>query len=127
MPIVNPDTSEMMQFTTLEPGVYPGKIISADVKTAKSGNLMTTPEVEITVGDQTVKRTAYLVIAGKGSGGFDSLLRACGFDAVADEAKAGGKPAFNTDDLIGLQVNVQIENEVYEGKVRDSIRGFLKH
>lgn len=125
MPIIIPDTSEVKSIEPLEPGVYPGKITAVEFKTSKSGNPMIVPTVEITHDGATRTRNAYLVITGEGAYGFDSLLRACGYGDYADRLREGSKEPFDTDTLIGLELNVQVEQEAYNGQMRDNVRGFL--
>ena len=127
MPIINPDTSEVQSLAALEPNVYPATIAAVEFKTSKSsGNPMIVPTFEIVHDGKARKRNAYLVITGEGAYGFDSLLRAVGFDDYADRLKAGSKESFDTDTLVGLSLNVQVENEAYNGEMRDKIAGFLK-
>lgn len=125
MPLIEPNFDEAQNFAPLESGVYKARIISADVGKSKGGNNMTTPVFEISHNGEEFKRTAYLVVEGKGAGGFESLLRATGFGQYADQIKNGEKAPFNTDDLIGLEVNVQVEQSEYQGRLRDNIVGYL--
>jgi hypothetical protein len=130
MPVVNPDTSAAQEMTAIEPGTYKARITEVEFKTSKSaGNPMIVPKFMVQVGDGKERpRSAYLVITGEGAYGFDQLLRATGFDDLADKykAKEGEKPNFNTDDLIGQELNVVIEADTYEGKLRDKIKSFLR-
>lgn len=127
MPIINPDTSEVKELLPLEPGVYPAKVAATEFKTSKSGNPMLVVTFEVTARDGTArKRNAYLVITGEGAYGFDSLLRACGFDDYADRLKAGSKEPFDTDNLVGIGLEVQVEQEAYNGRMMDSVRGYMK-
>jgi hypothetical protein len=126
VPIVNPDTSQAQELTAIEPGTYPAKIVAVEATVSKSaGNPMIVPKFEVTVGDKTRTRQAYLVITGEGAYGFDQLLRCTGFESVADEIKSGAKPPFDTDDLIGQELNVVIDSDTYQGQIRDKIRSFL--
>jgi hypothetical protein len=73
-----------------------------------------------------VTRTAWLATSGKGTFGYDQLLRCTGFAAVADATKANpGKVAFDTDDLIGKEVVVVVTTGEYNGKNQDNIQSFL--
>lgn len=125
MPIIEPDTSEVKEYTPLDPGVYVAKIVACEFKTSKSGNPMIVPEFEITSGGGTRKKRSYLVITGQGAYGFDSLLRSVGFTEQADKMKAGEKVPFDTDDLIGLSCNLQMDQEAYNGQMQDVIKGYL--
>ena len=130
MPIVNPDTSAVKDQGPIEPGTYKAKIVGVDFQTSqKSGNPMIVPNLEVQTGDSVRPRKTYLVITGEGAYGFDNLLRATGFDELADKFRDPSvqpKPEFDTDQLIGQEVNVVIESDTYNGQLRDKIRSFLK-
>jgi len=128
MPIIQPDTSLAQDMGAIEPGTYPAKILECDFQTSKKGNPMIVPKVEITVEGKTRTRTAYLVVTGEGAFGFDQLLRACGFENLADQYRdpAMDNPEFDTDSLIGQECQVRIDNELYQGNMRDSIKSFAK-
>jgi hypothetical protein len=129
MPIIQPDTSAVKELGPIEPGTYPAKIAACDAKTSKSGNPMIVPAFEIEVGDGDVRtRNAYVVISGAGAYGFDSLLRATGFDEIADQYRNpdAEKPAFNTDDLVGQELMVVVSENLYNGQKRDQITGYLR-
>jgi uncharacterized protein DUF669 len=130
MPLITPDTSQVEKQGPIEPGTYPAKITDVGFENSKSsGNPMIVVKHDVTVGDSVRPRTAYLVITGKGAYGFDQLLRATGFDKVADEysdANVTTKTPFDTDQLIGQELNVVIESDSYQGQLRDKIRSFLK-
>src|SRR5687768_6997978 len=129
MPLINPDTSAASEQSAIPPNTYKAKIVDVAFEHAKSsGNPMIVPKFEVDVEGKKRPRKAYLVITGEGAYGFDQLLRATGFDEVADKykAKEGDKPEFNTDDLIGQELNVVIEADTYNGQLRDKIKSFLK-
>ena len=127
MPIIEPDTSEVKEMMPLDPGVYPAEITACDFKESKAGNPMIVPVFSITAPDGTTRqRRSYIVVTGNAAFTFDSFLRACGFEDYADELKAGSKTPFDTDSLIGLCVNVQVEQEAYNGKLIDTIKGYMK-
>lgn len=129
MPIVNPDTSNISDQGPIDAGTYSAKITEVEYKTSKSsGNPMIVPKIAVMVDGKARPRQAYLVITGEGAYGFDQLLRATGFDDVADKykAKGGEKPDFDTDDLIGQEFMVVIEADTYNGQLRDKIKSFLK-
>jgi hypothetical protein len=129
MPIVNPDTSSISEQGAIDPGTYPAKIVDVDYKTSKSsGNPMIVPKFEVMVDGKARPRQAYLVITGAGAYGFDQLLRAAGFDEIADKYRApeGEKPDFDTDDLVGQEIQVVIEHDSYNGELRDKIKSYLK-
>lgn len=127
MPLIQPDTSEAQEMSPIDPGTYPGTITSVEVQTSKKGNVMIVPKWEITVDDKTRTRTSYLVISGPGAYGFDQLLRACGFDEMADQYKdpTQDNPEFDTDELVGQSCNLVIESQMYQNELRDSIKSYL--
>lgn len=129
MPIIQPDLSEVKSMGPIEPGIYKGKITAVEYKTSGKGNPMIVPTIEVEVAPEDKRtRNAYLVVTGAGAYGFEQLLRACGFDDVADKYRdpAAEKPAFDTDNLIGQELNVQIESDTYNGQMRDKIQSYLK-
>lgn len=126
MPLINPDTSAVTEQGAIDPGTYKAKITAVELKTAKSsGNPMLEVSFDVQVGEATRPRRAYLPITGQGAFGFDQLLRATGFVEYADKLKAGEKAPFDTDQLIGQELNVRAEHDTYNGQVRDKIAGYL--
>ena len=87
-------------------------------------------DFEIKVGDSPRKRTGYLVITGKGAYGFDQLLRATGFAEAADKIQdpnlSAADKAFDSDQLLGQELNVVVDSDTYQGNLRDKIRSYLK-
>lgn len=129
MPVVNPDTSQAVEMTAIPPGTYQAKIVDCTFETSKSGgNPMIVPKFEVMVDGKVRTRKAYLVITGEGAYGFDSLLRATGFTDIADQFKVEGgeKPGFDTDQLIGQEVNLVIEADTYNNQLRDKIKSYLR-
>lgn len=127
MPIINPDLTEALEMGPLDPGTYPAEIEAVEAQTSKKGNPMIVVDFKVKAGDREVPRKGYLVITGAGAYGFEQLLRATGFDEIADAFKQPGqKPAFNTDDLVGQKLNVVIEPNEYNGQIRDQIAGYLR-
>jgi hypothetical protein len=121
----------MEDMSPTEPGTYPAKITECPFQTSKAGNPMIVPVFEIKVGDSTKTRRTFLVTEGKGTAGFDALLRACHFDKLADQYRNGEQVPFDTDQLIGQELNVVIDQEMYapEGgtpEPRDRIKTFMK-
>ena len=127
MPMIEPDLSEVDK--PLSPNTYKSKIVSVDYKTSKAGNPMIVVKFEI--GPQhdlkkTRTRQAYLVITGDGAFNFEQLLRACHFDDVANNLKAGIKQPFDTDELLEQELNLVVESDVYNGNPSDKIVAYLK-
>lgn len=128
MPVIQPDTSAAQDMGAIEPGTYAAKIVACDYKMSKSGNPMIVPKFDVTVDGKTRSRSSYLVVTGEGAFGFDQLLRATGFGAMADQYRDPSQPnpPFDTDNLIGQELNVVISTEIYNGEKRDAIKGYLK-
>ncbi len=142
MGILQPDLTEALDMSSIDEGTYKGKITEAKPETAKSEKKtqMCVVKVELEVNGTKRVRKAYLPVAGEGAGGFDNLLRACHLDDLADQYKdksVNPKPSFDTDQLVGQEVQVIISPELYQRKdqagnnvgdpeVRDRIKGFLK-
>lgn len=126
MPIITPDLS---QSGPIKPGTYRAKIIACEAKTSKNGNPMIVPDFEIDTGDETPRsRKAYIVTSGAGARPFGQLLRATGFSDLADiyMGDSLSKPPFDTDDLVGQELMLQVEAETYNGEPSDKIAGYMK-
>lgn len=128
MPIINPDTTQMVDMGPITPGTYPAEAISVEYTNSKAGNPMIVVSWEIDVGGTKRPRKAYHVITGEGAAGFDNLLRSCHFTQLADQykdPKVMPKPSFDTDQLIGQRVQVIIEPNLYNNEMRDQIKSYL--
>jgi hypothetical protein len=126
--ILNPDTSAAIDMAAIEPGTYPARITEAPTGVSKSGNPKVTVKMDVQVDGKTRKRQADLVATGPGAFNFDRLLRACGFSELADQFKdpnVSPKPEFDTDQLIGCELQVVIAEDIYNGEKRDKIASFL--
>lgn len=145
MPILKPDTSEAIEMTPIEAGTYKSKIIEAPIQQSKGEGgkaklWMVVPKFEVLVNGKERTRKTYLVTEGEGAGGFDQLLRAVNMDELADQYKDPNvqpKPEFDTDTLIGQELNLIIDADLYQKRdasgnpvgspeLRDKIKGFLK-
>lgn len=128
MPLITPDTSQALEMGAIEPGTYPSKIVSVDFGKSKSGNDMVTVGHEITVEGKVRTRKGYHVISGEGSFAFDQLLRATGFADLADAYKdpSQDNPPFDTDNLLGQELLVVIDSQMYNNEKRDQIKTYLK-
>jgi len=130
-PLIKPDLTDADSFGPIEPGTYPAKIESVEFKQSGKGNPMIVPKFAIAVGDKVRKRNSYLVIAGEGAYGFSQLLRATHFDELAQaygdkSISLADKPEFNTDDLIGQELMVVLDHQLYNGEMRDTIKNYLR-
>lgn len=129
MPIINPDTSDMADMGPIASGTYPAKVIAVESKPSKAGNPMIEVTFEVNVGDgKTRQRKGYCVLTGAGAFNFDQVLRATGFGTLADQyadKNVSPKPQFDTDELIGQELNVVIEPNLYQGEMRDQIKSYL--
>lgn len=145
MPVIPVDTSEAMDMGAIAPGTYHARITEATAQQTKGEGgkpklWMVVPKFAVTVDGKERTRKAYVVTQGEGTYGFDQLLRACNMDALADQYKdpsVDPKPPFDTDVLIGQELNVVIDSEYYQKKdpagnpvgepeLRDRIKTYLK-
>lgn len=130
MPIVQPDTTMAEDLSPIEPGSYPAKIVECDFQKSKEKNTpMIVPKFKVEVNGKLRTRQAYLVISGPGAWNFDQLLRAVNMASLADayhDVKVSPKPAFDTDSLVGQELMVIVEEEIYQGTKRDRINGYVK-
>lgn len=112
--------------TRIPDGTYPSEITAARADVSKEkGNPMLVVDVNVMANGVARPRTTYLVVTGKGAGGFDGLLRACGFVQQADAFKRGDAVPFDETSLVGLRPNVVIKAEEYNGELRDKIARFV--
>jgi len=125
MPQIQPDLSAV---GPIQPGTYEATITACEVKTSKAGNPKIVPTFSVTVAGESRTRQSHLVTSGSGAYGFGQLLRAAGFGDLADQYEDPDQPnpPFDTDELIGVQLNVVIEENMYEGQMRDQIKSYLK-
>lgn len=130
MPMINPDLSEAQALTPIEPGTYKAKIVACEFKSSKAGNPMIVPKFEIDVNGKQRSRNAYLVITGEGAYSFEQLLRACKFEEIADAYKNPDvpNPPFDTDSLIGQELNLVIDADIRKdtNEPSDKIKAYLK-
>lgn len=131
MPIVQPDTSQMVDMGPIEPGTYAAKVSACGAEKSKKGNSMIVPNFDVFVPGQAEPRprTAWLVIEGKGTWNFDQFLRACHMEDLADkyaDENLQPKPPLDTDIFVGQELQVVIESQLYNNQKRDAIVGFIK-
>jgi hypothetical protein len=124
MPIIEPDFGDLD--SPMEPSTYKAKIIDVESRNSKAGNPGIIPTLEVQYGDKTKTRDVWVNITGKGAFMYERLLRATGFDDVANALKAGQRAPFDTDKFLGQELLVAVENELYNGQVQDKITNFMK-
>jgi len=117
----------MVDMSPIEPGTYPGKVVACTPGLSKSDNQKVDVDFAITVvaGDDPRPRTASMVIEGKGTWTFDQFLRAIHMEETADRLKAGEDVPIDTDAFIDQELQIIVGTQVYQGKERDSIDGYL--
>lgn len=129
MPL-QPDTAEAADLMSPIPnGTYKAVIREAKVDTSKAGNEGLRLKVGVEVNGTERTRTSWVNVSGKGAIGFDQLLRACHMDDLADiyvSKDRVTKPAFDEQTLVGQNVQVVIDQQLYEGQMRDQIKSWLK-
>jgi hypothetical protein len=120
-PRVTIDTSEATSFEATEPGPYPMTIGTVEFKKSKEsqqpmmnvGYVFENPDLVQKCG--TVFRN--YMLAGKGAGFTRDFLKAASGGAI--DIPVGGTFDFDSDDIIGKHVVVQIGNREYEGKLQN--------
>lgn len=129
MAIINPNLADVKDLQAIPEGVYAAVITEVSLKTSKTGNPMIVPKFTIQTPDGERVREAYLVITGAGAFNFESFLRACNFDELADQYRdpeVQPKPPFDTDWIHGMSIQLNIKADTYNGRITDKIDGFLK-
>jgi hypothetical protein len=128
MPVIQPDTSAAASFEAIEPGTYHAKIVAVEIGVSKAGANKIVPKFEVTVDGKPRTRSAHLLISGPGSFGFDQLLRATGFADMADKYRdpAVDNPPFDTDQLVGQELSLVIDADMYNNNASDKIKTYLK-
>lgn len=118
MGIITPDTSQAEDFgSPIAAGTYKAKIVECPTGLSKAGNAKITPKFKLQVDGKERTRTSNLVTTGAGAIGFDHLLRACGFKSLADDYRdpnVSPKPPFDTDSLVGQELSVVVEDNLYK-------------
>lgn len=140
--MITADTSQMSDFLPSQPGTYRAKIVKSDpVRSKGKGGKTPINGVQPTfkfsaprLSDGEVRevtRFSWLPIEGKGTFGFDQLLRCTGLAEVADAIKAQPGYAFDTDILLDREVNVVVGTTLYtpdgstQARQQDEISSFL--
>ena len=121
MPRVSIDTTEALSFAATEPGPYPMTIATVEVKVSKETN---TPMMNVgfDFDDPSKQKECGKVfrnymLGGKGAGfSRDFLKSAAGIDIPV-----GGTFDFDSDDLIGRHLVVQIGNREYQGALQNEV------
>lgn len=126
MGIIYPNLKDVKEFVRIEDGTYPAKITEVQAGVSKAGNPKVTVKHDVNVEGEVRPRTSDLAISGAGAGQFEQLLRACGKDEFADKLRAGEGLPFDTDELVGMDVQVIVGSEMYQNELRDRIKGYLR-
>lgn len=124
MPRVTIDTTEALSFEATEPGPYPMTVASAEVKNSKEGVQMLNVAFEFEDPDKAkvcgqVFRN--YMLAGKGAGFSRDFLKQVG----GIDVPVGTTIDFDTDDIIGRHVVVNIINEEYLGQMQNKVEKVL--
>lgn len=119
MPRVSIDTTEAQSFEAVEPGPYPMVIDTVEIKKAKTSG---TPMMNVGFkfeDPSTAKKAGTVfrnyMLGGKGAGFSRDFLKA----AAGIDIPIGGNFDFDTDELVGRHVIVQIGNREYEGQLQN--------
>ena len=119
MPRVTIDTTEAQSFEAVEPGPYPMVIDTCEIKRSKESN-QPMMNVGFKFEDPATAKKAGTVfrnymLAGKGAGFARDFLKA----SAGIDIPIGGTFDFDTDDVIGRHVIVQIGNREYQGQLQN--------
>lgn len=125
MPMIQPDLSEV---GPIEGGTYKATIEKCEAGVSKSGSAKIVPQFAIDVNGKKKIRQVHMPVSGQGAFGFAALLRACHMDDLANAytSKDADKPAFDTDSLVGQELMVVVEPDIYNGQPTDKITGYLR-
>lgn len=118
MPRVTIDTTEAQSFELVEPGPYPMRVNSAEPRQSSGGKSMLV--VEFSFDDPSLDKKAGKVfrnymLEGKGAGFTREFLKA----TTGEDFPVGQTLDFDTDDVVGKPVTVQIGHEEYEGNKKN--------
>lgn len=123
MPRVTIDTTEAQSFEAVEPGPYPMTVATAEVKNSSKGDPML--NIAYTFEDPATAKKAGQVfrnymLSGKGAGFTREFLKVFGIDIPV-----GAQMDFDTDDIVGRHVIVQITNREYEGRLQNEAQSLV--
>lgn len=128
MPSINLNLSEAESLKPIEEGAYPATVI--EVGEVTEGPKAHYVPVKLVISDgESEGRNFYqnLPIEGKGAGIFISFINtALGLDYDVDDME---DLAFDTDELIGAEVTINIKNEEYpkgSGDIRSGIKSVTR-
>jgi hypothetical protein len=115
MPRVTIDTTEAQSFELVEPGPYPMRVFAAEP--TKSSNQLSMLTVQFAFEDPALDKKAGKVfrnymLEGKGAGFTREFLKA----TTGEDFPVGQTLDFDTDDVVGKPVTVQITHKEYEGR-----------
>ena len=121
-PRVTIDTSEAQSFEATEPGPYPMTISAIEFKKSKETS---TPMMNVSYAFEDPERAKTCgvvfrnyMLGGKGAGFTRDFLKAASNGAI-DVPVGETNFDFDSDELIGRHVVVQIGNREYEGKLQN--------
>lgn len=122
-----PDTSDV---GPIDGGTYKATVLSAIAGVSKTGGQKLVVDFGVDVGGKTRKRTSHMPVTGSGAFGFNALLRACHFDEAANKIQdkniAPVDKAFDEAQLVGQNLMLVIEPDIYNGQPTDKITGYLR-
>ena len=120
-PVIQPDFSEALDLSPIEPGTYPAKVIHFKPGVSKKGNPQLEGDVELVVDRKTRGRKVWWNTTGKGSGSLQQYLRAIG---RVDLTAPGS--SFDPDEIINVEFLAIVDSTEFEGQTRDQIVNCLK-
>lgn len=131
MPIITFNKADFLKGQPLTPGWYKAKITNFEQKTPKGGsdslNYKPTfaltipgrpademPEIEHTFNSKAIGMMIPFIAAKEGKT-VQQIL----------DGMTNGTYSFDTDSVIGIEMQIKVENEMYEGRLVNKIKGFL--
>lgn len=115
---INVNLDDVQEDQPLTPDWYPVRVVGAEVKNAKDGESQYIAlDMEITAGDAEGRHV------------FDNLsLKERALFKLKKFMKAAGIPwepdGFNTEDMYGAELEVYVDNEEYQGELRNRVQKY---
>lgn len=120
-PRVTIDTTEATSFEATEPGPYPMTVSTVEFKKSKESQ---TPMMNVSFAfeDPDIAKKCGVVfrnymLGGKGAGFTRDFLKAASNGVI--DVPVGGTFDFDSDDIIGRHVVVDVGNKEYEGRLQN--------
>lgn len=129
MPIIKMNASDMMKGQPIAPGWYKAKIVKFEAKPSKAGDSMNfIPTLEL---EDKFKTELDHYFSQKAIGTFTPFVaaaRGIPMQQLIDEAaESGEEMEIDTDEFLGKQLQVEVVNDTYEGRLTNKMKAFLPY